>query len=379
MWYSALGYHVRGGTGGRAGRGGGRTRGRSGGQGDGRNDGPGGQVGGQGSEVTKVEVKELVGIKMAMPLINTSKMMLGMPLKMESVHDTSGCRDSQRVKASHAAYIDRFHELARLVPHLVTPKGDVTWVRHPSVPPVAIIIRLKHLIVVVSTITALDIFAKECRVVPRNVNPTNARNPVARTCYECDSTNHIRSACPRLNQAQRPGRKQQNKVVAVNKGQGHGNQGNQARCRAFMLGAEEARQDSNIMTGMFTLKDYYATTLFDSGAEYIFVSTTFLPLLDIEPSDLGFRYEIEIASGLLVEINKVIRGCKLEIKGHMFNINLIPFRSRSFDVIIGMDGFSDHRAEIICHEKIVMLEIQKVLIIYEITTVGNYRFDETKE
>nr|GEZ61066.1 hypothetical protein [Tanacetum cinerariifolium] len=45
---------------------------------------------------------------------------------------------------------------------------------------------------------------------------------------------------------------------------GRRNQGNQARGRAFMLGAEEARQDPNIMT---------------------------------EPSDLGFGYEIEIASG----------------------------------------------------------------------------------
>ncbi|GJZ94132.1 hypothetical protein Tco_0666335 [Tanacetum coccineum] len=38
-----------------------------------------------------------------------------------------------------------------------------------------------------------------------------------------------------------------------------------------------------------------------------FVSTTFIPLLGLEPSDLGFRYEIEIASGQLVEIDKVIK------------------------------------------------------------------------
>ncbi|GJX22739.1 putative reverse transcriptase domain-containing protein [Tanacetum coccineum] len=85
---------------------------------------------------------------------------------------------------------------------------------------------------------------------------------------------------------------------------GRGNQGNQARGRAFMLGAEEARQDPNIVTG-------------------------------IEPSELGFRYEIEIASGQLVEIDKVIKGCKLEIEGHVFDINLIPFGHGSFDVIIG--------------------------------------------
>nr|GEY41575.1 hypothetical protein [Tanacetum cinerariifolium] len=43
-----------------------------------------------------------------------------------------------------------------------------------------------------------------------------------------------------------------NQVVANNKGHGHGNQGNQARGRPFMLGAEEARQDPNIMTVSFS-------------------------------------------------------------------------------------------------------------------------------
>ncbi|GKE19616.1 hypothetical protein Tco_1427193, partial [Tanacetum coccineum] len=57
--------------------------------------------------------------------------------KIKSVQDMSGCRDSQKVKytagsfvgkalttwASHAAYNDRFHDLARLVPHLVTPEA----------------------------------------------------------------------------------------------------------------------------------------------------------------------------------------------------------------------------------------------------------------
>nr|GEV55107.1 hypothetical protein [Tanacetum cinerariifolium] len=171
-------------------------------------------------------------------------------------------------------------------------------------------------------------FAKDYRVVPRNVNPINARNPNAR-----------------------------NQVVAVNRGQGCRSNGNQACGRAFMLGAVEARQNPNIMTGTFTLNNHYATTLIDSGDDYSFISATFIPLLGIKPSDLGFSYEIEIASGQLVEIDKVIKGCKLEIEGRVFDINLIPFRSGSFDLIIGMDRLSNHKVEIICHKKVVRIPL----------------------
>ncbi|GKB06168.1 putative reverse transcriptase domain-containing protein [Tanacetum coccineum] len=171
-------------------------------------------------------------------------------------------------------------------------------------------------------------FAKDCRVMPRNVNPVNVRNPTpARgACYECGSTDHLKPACPRLNRAQRPGGNYPNQVFANNEGQGRGNPGNQARGRAFMLGAEEACQDPNIVNG-------------------------------IEPSELGFGYEIEIASGQLVEIDKVIKGCKLEIKGHVFDIDLIPFRHRIFVVIIGMDWLSNHKAKIICHQKVVRIPL----------------------
>nr|GEY10245.1 putative reverse transcriptase domain-containing protein [Tanacetum cinerariifolium] len=77
----------------------------------------------------------------------------------------------------------------------------------------------------------------------------------------------------------------------------------------------------------------------------------------IEPSALGFRYEVEIASGKLEKINKVIKNCKIEIEGHVFDIDLIPFRHGSFDVILGMDWLSNHKAEIICHEKVVRIPI----------------------
>ncbi|GJU47296.1 putative reverse transcriptase domain-containing protein [Tanacetum coccineum] len=154
--------------------------------------------------------------------------------------------------------------------------------------------------------------ARDCKVVPKNVNPVNVRNPTPAlgACYECESTDHLKPACPRLNKAQGPGGNRPNQVVANG----------------------------------FRVMETKGTKL---GVGHSC----------IEPSELGFRYEIEIASGQLVEIDKVIKGCKLEIEGHVFDIDLIPFGHGSFDVIIGMDWLSNHKAEIICHEKVVRIPL----------------------
>ncbi|GJT55222.1 putative reverse transcriptase domain-containing protein, partial [Tanacetum coccineum] len=363
-----------------------------------------GNVGNQNGNVVNENVQENVGNV----LVNGQRVMQ----KLESE-----LWNHAMVGAGHAAYTDRFHELARLVPHLVTPKnrmieryifgaltdeamrnGSIKKVKNRgnmgetskdkngrndnkrtrignvfaiTVNPVGI-----DNMVTWSKCTTCNSYhtprgpcrtcfncnhpthlEKDCRGVPRNVNPVNARNPTVRACYECGSTYHVRSACPRLNRAQEPEGNRPNQVAANNVGRGRGNQGNQARGRAYMLGAEEAHQDPNIVTNTFTLNDHFPTTLFDSSANYNFVSTTFIPLLGLEPSDLCFRYEIKIASRQLVEIDKVIKGCKLEIKGHVFDIDLIPFGHGSFDMIIGMDWLSNYKAEIICHEKVVRIPL----------------------
>ncbi|GJV76499.1 hypothetical protein Tco_1508083 [Tanacetum coccineum] len=270
------------------------------------------------------------------------------------------------VGASHAVYTDRFHELARLVPHLVTlenkrieryiygiapqirgmvaatepttnqkaigktsrdrnVKDDNKSTRtencfattanpmrreYTSTTPKCTNCNLHHspesLCRACFSYNRLGHLAKDCRVVPRMVNPVNARNltDARGACFDSGGTDHFKAACPRLNQAQRPRGGHSNQVVAIDGGQGRGNNVNQAYEGAFMLEAEEARQDPNIMTDTFTLTNHYSTTLFDSGANYSFVSTAFTPLLGIKSSNLGFSYEIKIASGQLVEIDK---------------------------------------------------------------------------
>ncbi|GJS49242.1 hypothetical protein Tco_0599363, partial [Tanacetum coccineum] len=152
--------------------------------------------------------------------------------KMENVQDMSGCSNDQKVKytagsfvgkaltwwnsqirtlsrevavsmswnnfkAGHATYTDRFHELARLVPHLVTPENRMIERetskekngRDDNK-------RTRTGNVFATTVNPvgrknMGYLAKDCRGVPRNVNPVNARNPTVRACYECSSTDHV--------------------------------------------------------------------------------------------------------------------------------------------------------------------------------------------
>nr|GEW83251.1 putative reverse transcriptase domain-containing protein [Tanacetum cinerariifolium] len=53
----------------------------------------------------------------------------------------------------------------------------------------------------------------------------------------------------------------------------------------------------------------------------------------------------------------IVRGCRLELEGHVFIIDLIPFGHGNFDVIIGMDWLSNLIAKIVCFEKIVQISL----------------------
>nr|GEY17642.1 putative reverse transcriptase domain-containing protein [Tanacetum cinerariifolium] len=177
------------------------------------------------------------------------------------------------------------------------------------------------------------------------------------TCYECGDPNHFRRNYPRMNQATTAGGNRTNLVLAIEGNPKPGNNRNRAQGRAFTLGVAEAPQDPNVVTGTFSLNDHFAIVLFHIGVDYSFISTNFLPLIDIKPSVINPGYEIKIASGVKVVTNMIVRGCRLKLEGHTFIIDLIPFVYGSFNVIIGMDWLSKLRAKIVCFEKIVQIPL----------------------
>ncbi|GKE33671.1 putative reverse transcriptase domain-containing protein [Tanacetum coccineum] len=100
-------------------------------------------------------------------------------------------------------------------------------------------------------------------------------------------------------------------------------------------------------------------------ADKSFVSISLTSMLNIPPIKLDTTYDIKMADGNLVGTNTVIQGCTLILLNQPFQIDLMPIKLDSFDVIIGMDWLSKYHARIICDEKIVHIPIDGETLIIQ--------------
>ena len=126
---------------------------------------------------------------------------------------------------------------------------------------------------------------------------------------------------------------------------------------SFAINTVEARNEPNVMTGTFLLNDQYVIVLFDSGVGYSLIATTFMPYLDISLSPMSFVFEIEMVNGELTRIDQVVRDCTPVLNKRPFLIDLIPYETGSFDVIVGMNRLSAVGAEIECTNKVVRIPL----------------------
>ncbi|GJW35131.1 putative reverse transcriptase domain-containing protein [Tanacetum coccineum] len=227
-------------------------------------------------------------------------------------------------------------------------------------------------------------FARDCRVPVKQAVPVNAVRVKydQGTCYECGSPDYFCNTCPKLNRA--PSQVKNRLTIEGNRNTR--NTRNQARGRAFNMKAVSALQDPKVVTGTFSLNDHFATTLFDSRAAFSFISTKFMSFLNVKPSIVKPGYVIEVVDGKKVEVDRIIRGCKLELGNSMFTIDLIPLGYGSFDVIVRMDWMFEHKAVIVCHEKVVriplasgkILQVQRERALESPNSLMNTKLDEQK-
>ncbi|GJZ73692.1 putative reverse transcriptase domain-containing protein [Tanacetum coccineum] len=247
------------------------------------------------------------------------------------------------VGANHAGYTDRFHELAKLVLHLVTPESS----------------RIKRVGILTDELVSCGTLTKgndKRKVVEESTNgscklcfncqkpghlikdcraPISQATPVRavrmsnnlRVCYKCGSPDHFRNNCPKRYQ----GSGQPSNQLDLKGNRNNRSNGNQVRGSAFNVNvnAMEAVQDPNVVTSTFSFNDHFVIVLFDSGADFSFISIEFAPLLNVKPSIANPDYVIEVADG-----------------------------HGSFDVIVGIDWLSQHKAMIVCHKKVVKTPVE---------------------
>ncbi|GJW71223.1 reverse transcriptase domain-containing protein [Tanacetum coccineum] len=219
------------------------------------------------------------------------------------------------VGANHVAYTDRFHELAKLVPHLVTPESSrIKRYIHRLVPQICGMLRATQPTTIQSAILTAGILTDEvirCGTLTKGNDKRKEMeesNKQGSTWKDNKKSKTVIGVCG-----------DRKEPVGFGGNKNTQNNGNQARGKAFNGNAVEALQDPKVMT---------------------------------EPCIVNHGYAIEIADGKSVEVNRAIRDCKLELGNSLFSIDLIPLGHGSFDVIVGMDWLSKNKAVIVCQKEV---------------------------
>ncbi|GJY19170.1 putative reverse transcriptase domain-containing protein [Tanacetum coccineum] len=251
------------------------------------------------------------------------------------------------VGANHAGYTDRFHELAKLVPHLVTPESS----------------RIKRYIASL---------APEIRGMLRATQPTTIQSAILRDGILTDEA----VSCGTLTK----GNEKRKGVEETSKQGGWGNDNKRVKVsKGFMVATPHRNEyvvshpkcakcwthhpEGGPCQVCFNCQKlgHFAR---NCRMPVNFISTNFTPLLNENPSFVNPGYVIEVVDGNKVEINRIIHDCKLELRNSLFTIDLIPLGHGSFDVIVGMDWLSKHKAGIVCHEKVVRIPLESCEILH---------------
>ncbi|GJZ87844.1 putative reverse transcriptase domain-containing protein [Tanacetum coccineum] len=216
------------------------------------------------------------------------------------------------VGANHAAYTDRFHELAKLVPHLVTPESS----RAGLALEIRGMLRATQQTTIQSVILRGGILTDEAVSCGTLTKGNEKRKGVEETILITFAI-----FVPKC-------KEHLVKQEILEGNRNAQNNGNPARGRAFNINAADALQDPNVMTG--------------------------------------------IADDKKVEVDRIIRDCKLELRNSLFIIDLILLGHGSFDMIVGMDWLSKNKVMIVCHEKVVEILLKDEHKLSDIPVVRDF-------
>ena len=106
---------------------------------------------------------------------------------------------------------------------------------------------------------------------------------------------------------------------------------------------------------MISVYDHDAYALVDPGATHSFISVPFTERHQIESQPIDGRMVVSVPNGDTMISERIVPGSRLVIHNKNFPADLIVLCIHDFDIVLGMDWLSKHRATLDCYKKEVRL------------------------
>ena len=140
-----------------------------------------------------------------------------------------------------------------------------------------------------------------------------------------------------------------------------------APARAYVMKAREDQDYPEVIASIFSLYDIEMHALIDPGSthSYICAEHVFDRITSVE--QLPYDMLITSPLGHSVIVNRVYKNCYLMTHDREFFADLLVLSFHEFDLILGMDWLSKHRAIVDCDKKTVRFKCSDLL---EVTIHG---------
>ena len=131
--------------------------------------------------------------------------------------------------------------------------------------------------------------------------------------------------------------------------------GIRTQARVFSVTQQEVDASPDVITGMISVYDHDAYALVDLGATHSFISVPFTKRHQIESQPINGRMVVSVPNGDTMISEMIVPCSRLVIQNKDFSADLIVLGIHDFDIVLGMDWLSKHRATLDFYKKEVRL------------------------
>jgi len=125
------------------------------------------------------------------------------------------------------------------------------------------------------------------------------------------------------------------------------------RGQAFNLTAEEAEASEEVVVGTILIHSVPVISLFESGASYCYISTSFIIMHFIPCNNMDTQWEISTGNEIITT-SRVCKSSSMAICGREFSAYMFVIDTGGYDVILDMTLLSKYHAIIDCRSKSVI-------------------------